>query len=197
MKLTSFGKIFAAILCVQVAAIEGRANTIDYRFSSTPVNLTTTSYNYGGVTVTGGPGSLFVNVSNGLSILGGDNNFAVDVGESIDFAFDAGSATGISLRTQGGPFASISIAAFGLSGALGTHSVNVTGLGPAIDISTLFGSAEIAHFSLTTTSGGHRPYILEFTPGSASVPDTVATLGLLAASLVSLGAIKARGRCNW
>jgi hypothetical protein len=193
MKLTSIGKIFAAILWLLVAVAQVRANTIDYRFSSTPLDLTTTSYNYGGVTVTGGPGSVFVNVSNGLSIVGGGNDYAVDFGESIDFAFDAGGATGISLRTQGGPFAAISISAFGISGGLGTHSVNVTGLGPAIDISSLFGNAEIAHFSMTTTSGGHRPYILDFTPTSASVPDAGSTLVLLIASLASLAVMNVRG----
>src|SRR5437868_1891171 len=87
------------------------------------------------------------------------------------YSICAGGATGISLRTQGGPFATISIAAFILTGVIGTHSVNVTGLGPAIDISSLFDNAQIAHFSMTTTSGGHRPYILDFTPTCASVPD--------------------------
>ena len=79
-----FGKILAAAIMLQFASLQGNATIIDYRSSSFPADLVTSSYNYGGVTVTGGPGLLFVNVSNGLSIFG-DNQYAVDAGEFIDF----------------------------------------------------------------------------------------------------------------
>jgi hypothetical protein len=179
-----FGKVLAVAIMLQSASLKGNATTIDYRSSSFPADLVTSSYSYGGVTVTGGPGLLFVNVSNGLSIFG-DNQYAVDAGEFINFAFDAGSATGISLQTQGGPTATIEVAGYGLGGFVGTHAVGVAGLGPAIDISDLFSNEALTHFTMTTTSGAHRPYILSFTESAVpAVPDAGSTLVLLASSLV-------------
>jgi hypothetical protein len=179
--LIRIGKILASTLLLQLASIPAVATVIDYRYSSAPNDLTVSSYNYGGVTVTGGAGLLFINVSNGISVYG-DNQYSIDLGEYVDFSFDAGSATGISLFTQGGPTGTIDIAGFGLSGYLGTQSVSVTGLGPALDISGLFGNAALSHFTMTTTAGAHRPYMLSF-DDPASVPDTGATLLLLASGL--------------
>jgi hypothetical protein len=71
------------------------AATIDYKFASS-TDLQTALFNFGGVTVTGGPRLIFVNVSNGLSIIGGTNSSAVDPGEFLDFSFNAGPASAVS-----------------------------------------------------------------------------------------------------
>lgn len=178
--------ILAALLATSLSA---HADTIDYRFLG---ELQTTSFTHDGVTVTGGPGLVYVNLSNGLSIVGG-NNYSVDPGEYLNFNFDSAPATGVSFKINGGPSAETSITAYGAGGAdLGTQSASVSvdlsniDATPPVDVSALFGNQAISSFSVATVSGAYRLDILNFT--QSAVPDGGSTLLLLVLGLVALGA---------
>jgi hypothetical protein len=162
-------------LCV---AVPLSAGTIDYRFVS-GVDVQTTSFDSGGVTVTGGPGLVFVNVSNGLSIIGG-NNSAVDPGEFLAFSFDGGPVSGISFQVNNTLIAGASLQAFGPGGSLGSQAVSISAGGGVTDVSGLFGNQPISNFTLSTTTGAYRLDILTFAPEPSSF--VLLALGLLAIS---------------
>jgi hypothetical protein len=165
-------------------AVPLSATTIDYRFVS-GVDVDTASFDSTGVTVTGGPGLVFVNVSNGLSVFGGGNDSAVNVGEFLSFSFDAGPATGISFEVNNAITATATLQAFGPGGSLGSQSVSVSFAGPPIDVSGLFGNQPISNFTLTTTAGAYRLDILTFAPEPSSFV-------LLFSGFVAIGALRIR-----
>src|SRR5450631_4225662 len=99
-----------------VAALS--AGTIDYRFA-TGTNTTTSSFDFGGVTVTGGPGQIFINVSNGLGIIGGSSNLTVDPGEFLTFTFDGAQALNIVGQVNNALVSTATLEAFGTGGSLG------------------------------------------------------------------------------
>jgi hypothetical protein len=160
------------------------AGVIDYKYASL-TNLNVSSFDFGGVNVTGGPRLIFVNVSNGLSILGGGSNFGVDPGEFLDFAFDLNPATAISFFVNQPTSASGTIQAFGPGGSLGTQALTILG---TVDVSSLYASQPISHFTLATTSPavGYRFDTLTFT---AAVPEPASSflvlLGLMAAAALA------------
>jgi hypothetical protein len=181
-RLDRFALPAASVLFLLLSSLglDAQANTIDYR---SPDQLHTALYDRDGVTVTGGPGLVNVNLSNGLSVVG-SNDFAVDAGEFLSFAFDAGAASGISFHINGGPTATTNIEAFGTGGSLGSQAVNldVTSAN-TVDVSSLFANQLIAHFSVATTVGAYRLDILNFTPVSVPEPATFALLGLAFAGM--------------
>lgn len=155
LKVTVLQPLFLA-LCT-VAAL--RAGTIDYRFA-TGSNLQVSSFDFGGVTVTGGAGLVFVNVSNGLSIIGG-NNSAVDPGEFLTFTFDGDPAYGIFVHSNSSLSSPSTLQAFG-PGSLGSQPVTIDETAP-FDVSGIFGDQAITTFTLTDVSGGFRLDTLSFT----------------------------------
>jgi hypothetical protein len=175
------------LLCVAVVPLS--ANTIDYRFVS-GVDVQTASFDSAGVTVTGGPGLVFVNVSNGLSVIGG-NNSSVNPGEFLDFSFDAGLATAISFHVNSILVTGANLQAFGPGGSLGTQAISVaTGIGGGTtNVSSLFGNQLIKHFTLTATSGtdGYRLDTLTFT----SVPEPSGFI-LLISGFAAIAALRIR-----
>jgi hypothetical protein len=168
--------IFLKPLLLALCAVGALRADIDYR-GVTSTDLEVTSFDFGGVTVTGGAGLVFVNVSNGLSIIGG-NDSAVDPGEYLTFTFDAGPENFISVDFNSVLSSTATLQAFG-PGSLGSQSVTVDeGVSP-LDVSGLFGDQPITSFTLTDVTEGFRLDILDFTPEPSPVALVVTGLGAL------------------
>jgi hypothetical protein len=170
----TFSKSLLLVACT-VAALRG--GTIDYRFAL-PSDLQTTSFDFGGVTVTGGPGLVFVAQSDGLSIIGG-NDSAVDPGEFLTFTFDQGPTNLISVDFNSVLTSTATLQAFGPA-SLGSQAVTVdTALSP-LDVSGAFGDQAITSFTLTGLTGGFRLDMITFeTPEPSSLALLLAGLGAI------------------
>ena len=124
-------RIVLSAMVLLLVVIDARSDTIDYKFVTSIDETHTALFDYGGVTVTGGPRLVNVNLSNGLSIIGGGNDYAVDSGEFLTFALNAGAATNVSFRIQvccpSFPL-SATLDAFGTGGSLGPQVVGGIGV---------------------------------------------------------------------
>jgi len=181
--MSIFSKPLLLAVCT-VAAL--RATTIDYRFAS-GTDLEVSSFDFDGVTVTGGAGLVFVNVSNGLSIIGG-NNSAVDPGEFLTFTFDQGLTSQISMDFSSELLSTATLQAFGPA-SLGSQTVSVDEALSPLDISGAFGDQPITSFTLTDLTSGFRVEMLNFeTPEPSSVLLLLAGLG----AMVALGLRQSR-----
>lgn len=173
-----------------VGALPLCAATIDYRFVGL-VDRQTTTFTAEGVTVTGGPGLVFVNISNGLSIIG-VNNSAVDPGEFLNFTFDEGAATDISFRVNSIIKSLARLDAIGIGGALGSHVVSLSN--GTTDVSSMFGNQPIAHFTLTAMTEAYRLDALTFTPGTSVLEPSSFVLSSSALAVIIAAQWIRRGR---
>jgi hypothetical protein len=174
--MSIFSKPLLLALCT-VAALH--ATIIDYRDVNS-TDLEVSSFDFDGVTVTGGSGLVFINVSNGLSIIGG-NNSAVDPGEFLTFTFDQGPTAGISVDFNSVLVSTATLQAFGPA-SLGSQTVTVDAAVSPFDISGAFGDQLITSFTLTDLTSGFRLDIIDFeAPEPSSVWLLLAGVGMMVA----------------
>jgi hypothetical protein len=199
--------------CIILTVVLGAALGIAGRAEAESVdfwNLGTfeaSTLSVGGVTVTAS-NTLNVLGLNGLGVVGGSSDSFVDFvgGEWISFAFDAGSVVDVRLSfgaAGGAGSANTRFEAFAPGGAsLGALTVDLFLTFPDVDVSALFGGAEIASLSLTPLGGNtgsnetiFRLAAIEFTT-TAAVPEPSSLALGVPTLLVGLVAVARRRRAS-
>jgi hypothetical protein len=133
-----------------------QAATVDY--SAVASGTKSSPFDTGGVTATSS--RTMFSYSFGLGVVGGGNGSdVIDSSESVNFAFDAGGATGVTLETDLAislPQPStqdFAVQGFGLGGpSLGKIEVPLFPAYPTFNLSSLFGGATLSSF---TVGGGN------------------------------------------
>jgi hypothetical protein len=132
-----------------------QAATVDYTAVATGTK--SSPFDTGGVTATSS-GTMFSD-SLGLGVVGGNASDVIDASESVNFAFDAGGATGVTLETDLAIFSpqpstqDFAVQGFGLGGtSLGTVEVPIFPGFPTFNLSSLFAGATLSSF---TVGGGN------------------------------------------
>lgn len=187
-------KLFACLAAV-LAATSLRAATVDY--TTVAAGSKTNPYDTGGVTATGS-GTIFTDTSGGLGVV--DNT--VSAAESVNFAFDAGAASGITLVSDFALFppptsGNFALQGFGVGGSsLGTVQVPVLATFPNFNISSLFGNVLLSSFTIGGGSAQNASIAISqinYTPVTVGVtPEPSSLLLLGTGALVLTGSLRRR-----
>jgi hypothetical protein len=128
------------------------------------------SLSLGGITVTGS-GPLWFGQLNGIGVVGGVADGAIDSGESVTFSFENGPVSGVSMRIPGGRTANVvTVDVFGIGGSfVGQFSQNFAA--GTFDVSSIAGFAEITAFQVSVTHPTKISHVAYLPPPEQQLED--------------------------
>lgn len=189
---------------VLLACAWGRAaQAVVVDYSAQATDNVISPFNLAGVSATGS-GQLAIRNGAGLGVVGGASAFGPGISgsEFVQFTFDAGGATDVSLTTNFAfNFDQISsiltIEGLSIGGvSLGSVGVDIFASFPVSNVSSLFGNVPLSGFSIIgngTEAGWGGVETISYTPLSVAVPEP-GTLALFAIGIAGFAVSRRRNQ---